>query len=129
MRSGSGRGRECQVVGHNDQVMLTAVAIADVVAQRRFGAKSQQLKDPDRAFLIGHHLRDDFFQAKSHGQREDGFRQHMAEAEAPRRGSATMRISPTWRAHPCASRASTAVPTIPWGRSRGSWFRWPDRGG
>ena len=40
-RFGIGRGGHFEIIRHNQQIMLAAVAVFDVIAQRRFVMKTQ----------------------------------------------------------------------------------------
>jgi hypothetical protein len=66
-------------VRHHQQVVLLAMPILDVVVERGFGAKTEALENPNSAWLIGDHLREQLLEPGPLGQLEDRFGQQVAE--------------------------------------------------
>src|SRR5260370_41098473 len=73
------------VVRENQQIMLVALAILDVIAQERFGFETHPFEGSHGAFLIDRHLRDHLLNTKPERYRERFLRQQPSETFATHR--------------------------------------------
>ena len=74
------------IVRHHQQVVLLAMPILDVVVERGLGAKTETLENPNRAWLIGDHFRQELLEPGPLGQLEDRLGKQVAEPPPAIRG-------------------------------------------
>ena len=72
-------------MSHNQQVVLDAMTVLDLIVERGLGAKTKPLEHSNRAGFIGDHFGRELFDAAIFGEIENGLRERMSQTVPAKR--------------------------------------------